>query len=819
MTFSESPDALATFSPREQELISALAHECGVSTWYTGQDGQRVDVSPATVLFALRELGLEIPETPDESALLSAHEALQKSRYEQLIEPTVTAIANESRHVQVHCIDGDTVEAWVQTEDGQRLPCDQVNVWIPPVQLDDTSYGTATFAIPGLDAGWHELHARISGPSGEKTMTSTLLVSPQRLSSAERFVKEPASGVMAQLYSVRDREAWGIGDYRTLAKLGDALQQMGGADFILVNPMHAAEAVPPVENSPYLPTTRRFTNPIYIRVEDTPEYAAHPELRETIGVMKENLAQANGTSDELDRHPIMSSKLRALYMLWSAGIGAEREAQLATYREHEGEGLEGFAAWCAHAAQGYGAEHDMELTADFFAWVQMLCQEQELAAQTSLASTMRIGLMADLAVGVHPGGADAQTLAPVLAPGASVGAPPDGYNQQGQDWSQPPWHPWKLAEQGYKPWRDMLRTILRSSGGIRVDHVLGLFRLWWIPRMSSPTTGTYVRYDHEALIGALVLEAERAGAVVIGEDLGTFEPWVQDYLASRGVMGTSIVWFEGDEQGAKTPDRYRQLALTSVTTHDLPPTASYLRGGHIELREKLGVLTRPTEEEYKDDAGWQSQVLAMMGRVGAFAGLPCESYFVGGGADAGAAGGVGAASAGAAGGADAAGASVTDEPANPQFGRDSRPGGADGLDNCTGLGDAAGKDYPIAATTAGSASDTDAASTTSVTASSTTSATGYTINAGQGIEPGSGSTGILEGMNRFLSMTPSALKCVALVDMVGDLRAQNQPGTTNDLYPNWCVPLCDHTGQSIMVEDLPKLKLARDVLAAARGEL
>lgn len=766
VNFAESPDNYAHFSERELELIHELADLCGVSTRYTGQDGKPVEVTPATVLFTLRELGLEIPIAPTQHSLEKVKTAFLASRYETLVEPTVTAIAGQRRTVEIHCVDGDAVEAWVITEEGERIDCDQVNVWVEPVTIDATTYGTATIELPELPAGWHELHAHINGPAGDKQTTSTLLVSPARLSSAERFVKEPATGVMAQLYSVRDREAWGVGDYRTLTALGDSLQKMGGADFILVNPMHAAEAVPPVENSPYLPTTRRFTNPIYIRVEDTPEYEAHPELRETFGIMKENLAQANGTAEELDRNPVMYSKLQALYMLWDAGIGAEREKALAEYRAREGEGLEGFAAWCENAARDYSAKHDMKLTADFFAWVQMLCQEQELAAQTALEKHMRIGLMADLAVGVHPGGADSQILELVLAPGASVGAPPDGYNQQGQDWSQPPWHPWKLAKEGYKPWRDMLRTILRSSGGIRVDHVLGLFRLWWIPRMSSPTTGTYVRYDHEALIGALVLEAERAGAVVIGEDLGTFEPWVQDYLASRGVMGTSIVWFEGDEQGAKTPDRYRELALTSVTTHDLPPTASYLRGGHIELREKLGVLTRDTSEEYADDANWQSQILSMMGRVGAFKGLPCDDYF-----------------------AAQAESGVLTEPDDPQHGRDKRPGGADGLDNTAGLGQAAGKD------------DDSAPS-----------------DQANGAAPGAGSTGILEGMNRFLSMTPSALKCVSLVDMVGDLRAQNQPGTTNDLYPNWCIPLCDHTGQSVMVEDLPKLKLARDVLAAARGE-
>src|SRR5699024_10239917 len=138
------------------------------------------------------------------------------------------------------------------------------------------------------------------------------------------------------------------------------------------------------------------------------------------------------------------------------------------------------------------------------------------------------------------------------------------YNQQGQDWSQPPWHPVRLAESGYQPWRDMIAGVLRNAGGVRVDHILGLFRLFWIPRMSPPTTGTYVAYDFEALLGILALEAQRTGAIVIGEDLGTMEPWIQDILRDKGFLGTSIVWFERDSDGAPLPqEKYRRLALAS----------------------------------------------------------------------------------------------------------------------------------------------------------------------------------------------------------------------------------------------------------------
>ena len=191
-------------------------------------------------------------------------------------------------------------------------------------------------------------------------------------------------------------------------------------------------------------------------------------------------------------------------------------------------------------------------------------------------------------------------LQETYAAGVYVGAPPDPYNQNGQDWTQPPWRPDRLAETAYEPFRKVVQAALRSAGGLRVDHVIGLFRLWWIPRGSGPTEGTYVRYDHEALIGILALEAVRADAVVVGEDLGTVEPWVRDYLAERGILGTSILWFELDHDGDGGPlpaERWRASCLASVTTHDLPPTAGYLAGDHVRLRDSLGLLTRPVEEE------------------------------------------------------------------------------------------------------------------------------------------------------------------------------------------------------------------------------
>ena len=158
----------------------------------------------------------------------------------------------------------------------------------------------------------------------------------------------------------------------------------------------------------------------------------------------------------------------------------------------------------------------------------------------------------------------------------------------------------------------MIANVLRDAGGVRVDHVIGLFRLWWIPEGTPADQGTYVRYDHEAMIGILMLEAHRAGAVVVGEDLGTVEPWVRDYLRERGILGTSILWFERNEAGPVPPERFRELCLATVTTHDLPPTAGYLSGVHMELRRDLDLLTRSWEEELAEDEGAREEVLHLL---------------------------------------------------------------------------------------------------------------------------------------------------------------------------------------------------------------
>jgi 4-alpha-glucanotransferase len=291
---------------------------------------------------------------------------------------------------------------------------------------------------------------------------------------------------------------------------------------------------------------------------------------------------------------------------------------LGAFLEREGPALTQFATWCA-LSESYGSDwrtwpvelrdpgssavSDFRLAnrekVIFYLWLQWIAELQLRNAQASARDAgMLIGVMNDLAVGVGAQSSEAWSYGDLFAKGVSVGAPPDHFNQRGQDWTQLAWRPDRLEELCYAPFRKMVAGLLRNSGGIRIDHIMGLFRLWWIPNGMTPDQGSYVRYHHEAAIGILVLEAYRAGALVVGEDLGVVEPWVRDYLRDRGILGTSIAWFEHDSAGNPLPpEQWREYCLASVTTHDLPPSAGYLAKSHIYLQHRLGLLTEPLESE------------------------------------------------------------------------------------------------------------------------------------------------------------------------------------------------------------------------------
>jgi len=448
-------------------------------------------------------------------------------------------------------------------------------------------------------------------------------------------------GFTVQLYSLRSRASWGHGDLRDLADLAAWSGRELGADFVLVNPLHAAEPLAPISPSPYLPMTRRHISPLYLRVEDVPEYAGlSTGDRARIGSLAAPLRAASTTAALIDRDAVWAAKRAALEIIRTAGLSPGRRAELDAFRARDREAVDDWALWCA-IAEVHGPDwrtwpaaladpRSAEVAAlrraladrvDFHAWLQWLVAEQAAAAQRAARQAgMSIGVINDLAVGAHPGGADAWAHQDVIVRGVSVGAPPDEFNQRGQDWTLPPWHPGWLAAHACRPMAELVTATTRNAGGMRVDHVMGLARLWWIPAGMTPAMGTYVRYDHELMGNVLAAGVAHAHALAIGEDLGTVEPWLRRFLAARRVLGTSMLWFERRADGTpRRPGGWRRGCLATVGTHDLPPAAAFLSGEHVTTRAELGLLTEPEADERAAARAETDRWLAMLAREGLLA--------------------------------------------------------------------------------------------------------------------------------------------------------------------------------------------------------
>ncbi|MFJ2098686.1 4-alpha-glucanotransferase [Streptomyces anulatus] len=482
--------------------------------------------------------------------------------------------------------------------------------------------------------GVHRVHVRTPD---HRRATATLVVAPAR-------VPQPpgrSHGFLVQLYSLLSARSWGMGDLGDLADLAAWAGRTLGSGFVQVNPLHAAVQGSPTDPSPYRPSSRRFPDPVHLHVESIPEYghvrdrAALDDLRQDAAALSEAVLNKGAL---IDRDAVWELKRQALELVVEVPLTPGRRAAYCDFLAEQGQALEDHALWCA-LAEVHGpdwhawpealrdprspatarARTELLDRVDFHCRLAWLTATQLAAAQRAAEDAgMSVGIVHDLAVGVHPAGADTWAQQEAFAHGMSVGAPPDAFNARGQDWGLPPWRPDVLAATGYAAYRGLLRGLLAHAGALRIDHVMGLFRLWWVPEGRPPTDGTYVAQDAEAMLAVLVLEAHRAGTVVVGEDLGTVEPGVREVLARRGVLGTSVLWFERDWDGdgrPLAPEEWRRDCLATATTHDLPSTAARLTGDHVTLRHRLGLLTRSLEEELTEDATDTAEWLALLARL------------------------------------------------------------------------------------------------------------------------------------------------------------------------------------------------------------
>lgn len=695
---SETKQYLEGYFPQIQDLAKCL----GVDIDWWDFSGQYHRVDQLTLMKVLDALGFPIYEPAD---IDRAYERFDKDYWLAVLPEGWVVRQSAGADIPVHVPDGTQLEVHLETEDGQVIPLEQIDKWVNPRDYGDRRIGEATFRLPPHTVlGYHTIKAT----TVEGEFSAEIAVVPDKLSRGY-LDSERSWGAMTQMYSVTSRGSWGMGDFADLAAMGKTFGKFG-ADFLLTNPLHAGEPDVPITPSPYLPVSRRFLNPLYIRPEDIPEF----NDLDSEGLAKIKVAFAQATNDlgypdrekQIDRDRSWKAKREALELIFEVPLSVSREKEYQDFKNKCGESLADFALWCAiYDRYGHGPwpeefrniksskipELRQQLSdgVEFHCWLQWIAREQLHEVQaTAKQAGMRIGIMNDLAVGVHRCGADAWSMPDAYVDSMSVGAPPDMYNQLGQDWSQPPLNPRYMQAHHWEPLRSIIRSALSDCGALRIDHLMGLLRLWWIPQGAKPNEGTYVRYNHEATVGILLLEAQRAGAVIIGEDLGTVEDWVRDYMASRGIYGTSVLWFEKNQDNSfRYPDQYREMCMAAVNTHDLPPTLGYLRAYHLAVQDKLGILPVSLEEakrELNEDITRVAKVLYDLGLV------------------------------------------ESEEPTEWE---------------------------------------------------------------------------LILGLHRFICMSPAKLTVISLVDAVGDIRMQNQPGTNNE-YPNWRIPLADSQGHPLKVEEL-----------------
>jgi 4-alpha-glucanotransferase len=455
-------------------------------------------------------------------------------------------------------------------------PGDVLEVDEAEVTLEDGTSRHVDGELPAdFPLGYHWLQV----PGGPRRR---LIVSPGRCWLPE----DRAWGWAVQLYATRSRASWGIGDLADLRAVREMAAEQG-AGFVLINPLHAVAPTPEQEASPYLPATRRFRNPLYLRVEEVP------------GADRVDVGSGTDLNDGdlVDRDAVWARKREALRAVFDA-TGRDDPA-FPDWWWHQGQKLQDWATWCA-LADAHGPDWhawpeelrdprsdavgrfvaDSEREVAFHAWLQWC-----LALQLERA-TEGMTVIQDLPIGVAGGGADAWTWQGVLAQGATVGAPPDEFNSQGQDWGSPPLVPWRLREQDYEPFVESIRATMVREGGLRIDHVMGLFRLWWVPADGSAADGAYVRYPAEDLLHIVALESVRAQALVVGEDLGTVEDGVREALAEHGILSYRLLWFEDDD-----PAEWPEEAMAAITTHDLPTVAGLWSGADLEEQREYGTGT------------------------------------------------------------------------------------------------------------------------------------------------------------------------------------------------------------------------------------
>jgi (1->4)-alpha-D-glucan 1-alpha-D-glucosylmutase len=591
----------------------------------------------------------------DEDAVLEEARTLSERDWRRVLPPVLVLRPSRSSAIPVTLLHPMPDElGWrIDLEEGGNLEgaCrpDDLSA-VEEQALEDLHFCRVALELPRrLPHGYHRIWLTVT--DGAPLAESNLIVVPEQcyeppcMSAGARLW-----GLSVQLYSLRSERNWGIGDFTDLADLVSRSARIG-VDVIGLNPLHALFPADPAHCSPYGPASRLFLNPIYVDPESLPEYERCIDARQRVAsdAFQRRLA-ALREETHVDYVGVSNAKdevLRLLHREFEDDDRRERKAEFECFLDNGGNHLKrlcifyalqdyftdsgragGWLGWPeaykdpeSESVAAFAADHRDAVR--YHGYLQWVAHEQLTAAETVAAEAgMEIGLYRDLAVGVNGGGADTWADPDLYVSNASVGAPPDPLALQGQDWGIPPMRPDVLREQAYQPFVELLRANMGHGGALRIDHVMALYRLWWVPEGRTSAEGAYVYYDLDALMGILALESQRHRCLVIGEDLGTVPDAIRYAMPDYGVYSYRVFYFEEDPDGMpRRPENYPERALVTVSTHDLPPLASYWAGTDIELRKALDLY--PDDESrmrtLAERSDQRRRILEILGHFGLYA--------------------------------------------------------------------------------------------------------------------------------------------------------------------------------------------------------
>ncbi len=611
-------------------VLGKLCATLGIETEYTDVWGQRHAVSLDTQRALLAEMGISADSASEVKEAL----AVSAFRSWQRLLPPVRVFRQSQGPlkvpVTVPAVRSEEPLRWTLKEEHgvQRTGtcrASELEV-LRQAKARGGRFLRAALLLPHPSSlGYHrlEIESLEDGPSAHMV----LIVAPHRCyQPAALQGTQRAWGPALQLYAVRSQRNWGIGDFTDLRNLIELSRDIG-ADVVGLNPLHALFQHDPRHASPYSPSSRLFLNPLYLDIEAIPDFSECTPARATVedSVFQERLRALRAT-EHVGYDAVWGLKrtvLEKLYQHFRAhhiDRSTGRAKAFAGYRSDRGSGLRMHALFEAlqdhlyrqhPSAWGWlnwpAAYRDPRSTAvvkfaahsgeriEFFEYLQWQADLQLAAAgRRSLALGLGIGIYQDLALGVDPGGSDSWTNQALYALQVRIGVPPDDFSLKGQDWGLPPLIPAYLKEVAYDPFIATLRANMRHAGALRIDHIMGLMRLFWIPPGLDPSEGAYVRYPFGDLLSILALESQRNQCLVIGEDLGTVPDEVRQQMRSTNVLSCRVLYFEKTQEGSFMPPmEYPSNALVEVTTHDLPTLAGFWRGRDLDLRTKLQLF--PTE--------------------------------------------------------------------------------------------------------------------------------------------------------------------------------------------------------------------------------